>query len=80
MAVLKVFPVCKDQNDLLERTKLFKTELQKAKETKSKFSLGDDEVEKIPSGDGVSAINAQYDVDKDGKIISLETGATPMSK
>ena len=32
--------------------------------------MGDDEVEKIPSGDSVAAINAQYDVDEHGKIIT----------
>ena len=31
--------------------------------------MGDAEVEKIPSGDGVSAINAQYEVDASGKVI-----------
>ena len=32
--------------------------------------MGDSEVEKIPSGDGVTAINAQYDVDENGKVIT----------
>ena len=31
--------------------------------------LPDDEVEKFPEGEGVSPINAQYDVDEHGNVI-----------